>query len=361
MGHSGFTMSGSLKTLLLFDAETRHYRQPVYTYFQREFKKHGYDLKVVYDKNLDDIQDGLFTGIDYTWANFNRIIKDNNCRLIILFVWLRYTFLLPFMLYNRLRGIKTITWSHGINLQDRHNTLKNQFYYLRQRLAHALIIFSRNETQYIKASHKKLFAANNTLNFHDFPQIGASKNQLKERYGFAGKQVVLCVGRLNTNNRKLSYLLQGFAACSPTGFVLVIVGPGVSPDQEIRIKGMENVHYLGTVYDPVKINEVYKMADIFCMPGAIGLAINQAFYHGLPVVMEDVPHGPEGIYLKEGQNGFLFKKGDIEDMMKKIQALCRDKNLYDQFSNHARKTIQQGASVENMFNGFLEAVRYVER
>jgi glycosyltransferase involved in cell wall biosynthesis len=350
-----------LKTLLLFDAETLHYRQSVYKYFQKEFKTHGYDLKVVYDKNLNDIQNGIFTGIDYTFANFNRIIKVYGCRLIILFVWLRYKFLLPFMLYNRLKGIKTITWSHGINLQDRNNRLKNQFYYLRQRLAHALIIFSQNEKQYIKVSHKKLFVANNTLNFHDFPTINASKNQLKERYGFAGKPVVLCVGRMNTNNRKLSYLLQGFAESSQADPVLVIVGPGVSRDQEIRIKGMENVHYLGTVYDPVKINEIYKMSDILCMPGAIGLAINQAFYHGLPVVVEDVPHGPEGIYLKEDQNGFLFKKGNIEDMMKKIRILCQDKNLYDQYSNHARKTIQQEASVEKMLKGFLEAIRYVEK
>jgi glycosyltransferase involved in cell wall biosynthesis len=340
------TRSHSLKTLLLFDAETLHYRQSVYNYIQKEFRKHGYDLKVVYDKNLNDIQNGIFTGIDYTFANFNRIIKVNGCRVIILFVWLRYKFLLPFMLYNRLKGIKTITWSHGINLQ---------------RLAHALIIFSQNEKQYIKASHKKLFVANNTLNFHDFPTINASKNQLKEKYGFAEKYVVLCVGRMDTNNRKLNYLLQGFAAFSRKDFVLVIVGPGVSRDQEIRIKNTENIYYLGTVYDPVKINEIYKMSDIFCMPGAIGLAINQAFYHGLPVVIEDVPHGPEGIYLKEGENGFLFKKGDIEDMMKKIQTLCRNKNLYEQFSNHARKTIRQEGSVENMFIGFLEAIRYVER
>jgi glycosyltransferase involved in cell wall biosynthesis len=354
--------SQPLKTLLLFDADTLHYRQSVYKYFQKEFKKHGYNLKVVYDKKLNNIEeDILFIGIDYTFANFNAVIKDNDCRLIIFFVWMRYKFLLPLMLFQRVKGIKTITWSHGINLQDRNNKVKNQFYYLRQRLAHALIIFSENERQYIKAAHKKLFVANNTLNFHDFPLIKASKNQLKEKYGLTGKHVVLCVGRLNTNNRKLSYLLEGFAASAQKNFFLVIAGPGVTQDQERRIKGMDNVHYLGAVYDPLKINEVYKMSDIFCMPGAIGLSINQAFYHGLPVVVEDVPHGPEGIYLKEGQNGFLFKKGDIKDMMDKIHTLCRDRDLYKQFSHQARETIHKEAAVEKMFDGFMEAVRYVER
>lgn len=350
-----------MKTLLLFDADSLHYRQSLYKYFQQEFKKLGYRLKVVYDKKLNHIEDDLFTGMEYTFGNFNAVIKENDCRLIILFVWLRYKFLLPFMLYQRIKGIKMITWSHGINLQDRNNRLKNQFYYLRQRLAHALIIFSQNEKKYIKAAHKKLFVANNTLNFHDFPMIKPSKNQLKEKYGLAGKTVVLCVGRMNTNNRKPGYLLEGFEKYPPPKTTLVIVGPGLTENQEQRIEKLGNVHCLGVLYDPVQVNEIYKMSDIFCMPGAIGLSINQAFYHGLPVVVEDVPHGPEGIYLKDGRNGFLFKQGDIKEMMNKIQTLCQDKGLYERFSNHARETIQKEASVEKMFSGFQEAVRYVER
>jgi len=139
-----------MKTLLLFDAETQHYRQSIYKYFQKELEKHGYQLKVVYHQKLNHIDDPLFIGIDYTFKNFNAIIKENNCRRVILFVWLRYTFLLPFMLYSRLKGIKMITWSHGINLQKRNNPLMNVLYYLRQKLAHSLIIFSQNEKKYMR-------------------------------------------------------------------------------------------------------------------------------------------------------------------------------------------------------------------
>ena len=349
-----------MKTLLLFDAETQHYRQSLYSYFEKEFARHGYRLKVVYDNRLNDIQGDLYTGIRYSFTNFNAIIKEHHPHLVILFVWLRYPFLLPFMLYQRLKGIKMITWSHGINLQKKDNRLMNQLYYLRQRLAHGLIIFSENERQYIKASHKKLFIANNTLNFHDLPEITLSKEQLKGKYGLAGKKIVLCVGRMNTNNRKPDYLLEGFASLSPGEFVLVMVGEGLTPEQQKRIKDMEQVRYLGAVYDPVKINEIYKMSDIFCMPGALGLAINQAFFHGLPVVAEDVAHGPEGIYLKNGQNGFLFREGDVTDMMAKINTLCRDESLYTEFSRQARETILQEASEEKMRDGFLEAIRYVE-
>ncbi len=350
-----------MKTLLLFDAETQHYRQSLYAYFQKEFAKHGYQLKVVYDNQLNTIQGDLFIGIHYSLKNFNAIIKEHNPGLVILFVWLRYSFLLPFMVYQRLRGLKMITWSHGINLQKRDHWLMNQLYYIRQRLAHGLIIFSENEKQHIHASHKKLFVANNTLNFNDFPFIPLSKEQLKEKYGLSGKKVVLCVGRMNTNNRKPDYLLTGFAKHAPDNSALVLVGPGFTPNQEKELANCPQIRYLGAVYDPLIINEIYKMSDIFCMPGAIGLAINQAFYYGLPMVAEDVFHGPEGIYLKAGQNGFLFQKGNIEDMMHKINLLCVDEPLYQKFSQHARETILKEATVEKMCAGFLEAINYLDK
>ncbi len=351
-----------MKTILLFDAETQLYRQSLYSYFQKEFEKHGYALKVIYDNKLNNIpNDGLFKGIHYSFRNFNKAIKEHETDLIILFVWLRYRFLLPFMIFNRLKGIKLISWSHGINLQKRNQWLMNQFYYLRQRLANGLIIFSENEKIHIKASHKKLFVANNTLNFYDFPKIDASKEQLKEKYGAFGKKVVLCVGRMNTNNRKPEYLINGFTENPPNNTLLFMVGPGFSQEQKKKMENSVNIRYMGAIYDSITINEIYQMGDIFCMPGAIGLAINQAFYYGLPVVMEDVYHGPEGIYLKEGENGFIFKQGDIKDMMNKINILLQNEELYKRFSNHAKETIRNEASVEKMLKGFLEAIRYVDQ
>jgi len=240
-------MSRSSKTVLLFDAETQHYRQSVYRYFQKEFKKHGYHLKVVYDKKLNDIREDLFLGIDYSFKNFNITIADNDCCLVILFVWLRYKFLIPFMLHNRIKGAKTIVWSHCINLQKKKNKFKNILYGLRQRLADALIIFSVNEKQYIKVSHKKVFTANNTLNFYDIPMINLTKEELKAKYGILGKKIILSVGRMATNNRKPDYLITGFTQSSPKDCSLVIVGPGLTEDQQERVKKTQNIHYLGPV------------------------------------------------------------------------------------------------------------------
>jgi len=350
-----------VKTLILFDAETQHYRQSIYGYFQEEFAKHGYRLKVAYDRKLNDVQGDLFTAIDFSYRGLASLIRSEDCRLVILFVWLRYKFLLPLMLANRLKGIRMVCWSHGINLQKKQQVLVKQLYYVRQWLADALIMFSEGERKHIRASQRKLFVANNTLTFRDFPVIPQSREELKTRYGFPDEKVVLCVGRLNTNNRKPDYLIEGFSNAAPAGCRLLLVGPGLTAGQAERARAAKNIEYLGPVYDPVRINEIFKLADVFCMPGEIGLAINQAFYHGLPVVVEELRQSPEAGYLHDGRNGFFFKAGDVADMMAKISTLCRDEALRLRFSDQARDTILREASVENMFSHFLEAVRYAER
>lgn len=351
-----------MKNVILFDQDSQRYRQSIYKHFYYEFKKYGYCLKIVYDEKLNRINDDMFIGINYNFRNFTGLIKENKCELIILYVWLRYKFLLPFMLYCRIKGIKMITWSHGINLQKKKQFIKNQMYYLRQCLANALIIYSINEKEYIKAPHEKLFIANNTLNFHDFPKIKLTKKELKNKYGYSSKKIVLCIGRLNENNRKIDLLIDAFEKLKNRNFYsLLIVGSGITNSQKQRINSMEGTRYLGAIYDPIKVNEIYKMSDVFCMPGAIGLAINHSFYYGIPVIIENVEQGPEAIYLKNGENGFLFEKGSASDLATKIEKLLEDDKLYKNFSKNAHKTILEEASIEKMFNGFMEAVKYVAK
>ena len=346
-----------MKTLLLFDAETQHYRQSIYKYFQKVFAAQGYDLKIVYDKKLNHIDGDLFIGIDYNARNFNAIISANNCQLVILFVWLRYKFLLPFMMYHRLKGTKMITWSHGINLQKPNNRLMNCFYYLRQKLSHALIIYSKNEKKYIKSSHRKLFIANNTLNFYDFPRIKQTKEELKKKYHLENKKIILFVGRINVPGRKIEALSE-LAAKLDRNYVILVIGPGLKDEVLAQLERIDNIHYYGAIYDPLKITEIYSLADLFCMPGPIGLAINHAFYYGLPVVTEEGEHGPEITYLEQGKNGFLYKKNDIGDLKAKVLYLLENPEVYNRFSNNAKKTIETRASLENMVKVFADAVMY---
>ena len=350
-----------MKNLILFDQDTLHYRQSIYRYFDNEFSKMGYKLIVVYDQNLNTIEGNeLFQGMNYSYRNFVGIIKKYKPGLIIQFVWLKYKFLFPFMIYCKLKRIKSIVWSHGINLQNPNQHLKNYLYYFRQFLATALIIYSENEREYIKTSHAKLFIANNTLNYYDFPEIPLSKEDLKKKHGFQGKKIILSVARFNTMNRKVEYLIDLVDLIDDDKVNVVIAGPGIEQENLENIRQKDTIKYYGAVYDQVLMNELYKMADVFVMPGGLGLAINQCFFHGLPIVVEDVNHSPEIIYLKNGQNGFLFKEGDLSDLKGKVVQLLSDPELHDAFSRNAYNTARNEASFDRMVNEFRKAIRFTE-
>jgi len=350
-----------MKNLILFDQDTQHYRQSIYRYFRKEFKKNGYDLIVVYDKKLNNIEkdDLFFIGINYTFTNFIKIIRQYNCEIIIQFVWLRYKFLVPFMIYNRIKGIKTIVWSHGINLQNTNQPIKNIVYYLRQSLASSLIIFSPEQKKYIKADKNKIFVANNTINFESLPMIVNSKEELKEKYYLQNKKIILCVGRMNTNNRKVTHLIK-LSKLIDDNIKIIIIGPGINSDTKKIINKNSTIKYLGEIYDQAVLSEYYKLSDVFVMPGAIGLALNQAFYYGTPVVIENVEHGPEIFYFNNGENGFLYERDNVADLKKKISLLLGNRNLYLKFSQNARETILKKASIIKMFQGFVKAIKYVE-
>ena len=353
-----------MKNLILFDQDTLHYRQSIYKHFRKVFAEMGYNLVVAYDTKMNTVEDekDFFIGIEYSFKNFRKLIKEYNPEIIIQFVWLRYKFILFFMLWCKLKRVRSIVWSHGVDMQKPKQFLKNQLYYLRQRLSSALIIYTPNEVKYIVASHKKLFIAYNTLNFFDFPEIKKTKEELKKEYNLEGKKIILCVGRLNTHNRKVDLLLEGLKYVKDENIHLVVVGTGVTEEQQDKLKQESRSTFLGAIFDPVKVNEIYKMSDVFVMPGGVGLAINHALYHGMPVLIEDVHHSPEAYYLKPGENGFIFNEADAKDMAQKVEVLLHDEKTYQKFSDNAYKTVSEGeANFNKMIDGFKQAIQYVEQ
>jgi len=353
-----------MKNLILFDQDTLHYRQLIYKHFRKVFAEMGYNLVVVYDTKMNKIDDDkdFFIGIDYSFKSFRKKIREYKPNIIIQFVWLRYKFLLFFMLWCKLKRVKSIVWSHGVDMQKPKQLLKNRLYYMRQRLGSANIIYTPNEKKYIVASHKKLFIANNTLNFFDFPKIEKTKEELKKEYGYEGKKILLSVGRLNTHNRKVDLLFEGFKLLEDENFQLVVVGTGVTEEQQKMLNSHPQSTYMGAIFEAVKVNEIYKMADMFIMPGGVGLAINHAFYHGLPIIVEDVHHSPEVYYLKEGENGYMFNKDDAQDLAAKIKMVFKDNEIHKRFSKNALETATKGdAQFEKMIDGFVRAIKYVEK
>ena len=75
-------------------------------------------------------------------------------------------------------------------------------------MSSAIILYTKNELKYIKAKHhKKIFIANNTINYHVIPEIKESIEELKLKYNVSERKVVLFVGRVQ-KRKKLEVLIN---------------------------------------------------------------------------------------------------------------------------------------------------------
>lgn len=347
--------------VFLFDPTCLSYRIHVYKYFISEFKNKGYEFRIYYDKSATDVKEDGFEGIEYSFSSFKRLNKTEKPDVSIFFIWLSYLFSLPFLLYCRLfLDVKTIVWSKGINIARINQHVMNQFYYLRQKFADGLILYSDFEKQFIKTDMRKVFVANNTINQHKYNVIEdpAELNLIRETHSIKEDKIVLFVGRIQ--KRKRLDLLVDIFHDEIKNHALVIVGPGMTDEMGEKVDNASNIYYLGPVYDMNELSEIYSMSDVFCIPGEIGLGINEAFLFGMPVVTTFIrPTSEMELLLKDQENGMLFEKDNKVDLRSKLQLLLNDEDVYDQYSKNAKMTFEEKAKIEYMRGGFLDSINYV--
>ena len=126
------------------------------------------------------------------------------------------------------------------------------------------------------------------------------------------------------------------------------------PDWELHIFGQgdqkeklfEQIHQNG-LETVVRINEPsqdiythYQESSFFVFPSrfleALPMVLIEAMSCGLPLVAFDAPCGPKDI-IKEGENGFLVKNGDIDTLSERIIQLMESGELRKKMGKTARK------------------------
>ena len=325
--------SSSRKKILLISNKVFHYRIPVYEHLNTRLASYGYELVVLaneVERKASQPSDFQLLVKPFRFRDYWRCITEIEPRIVIFFLHARDFIVWPLLVALKLRSIDVIYWNHGINLKTPDSKIKR-------------IV---------------LFVANNTINFNTIPEVAESKSSIRQELGITFSKVVLFVGRV-TPEKRLDDLLAAAPALD-NGIGIVVVGEGLSARQEQEINASTNIVYLGGIYDPLAINRVFKMADLFSIPGKVGLGVNQAFYWGLPIVTEDVLHSPEIVYVRDGVNGFIVEQHNVKMLAMKINYLLTSEEKYRQFSDAARAEIRENASIDNMCDGFLDAVRYLE-
>jgi glycosyltransferase involved in cell wall biosynthesis len=362
------TRRQSSRRILLISNRVMHYRVSVYNYFWRRFQTHGWDFMVTSNElqlqNQQCCEFG-FHVLPFEFARYRDHIRQVEPDAVILFLHLKDTILWPLIHWLKWRGLPVAVWTKTRNLDDPNNLFRNIFFDYLHAISDGLILYTGSLRRFVPARHLyKTFVANNTVNFEDFPDIRESKDEIKAELGVPFEKVVLFSGRIGEerNRKKVDHLIDIFRTLDRSDVGLVIVGSGLSDELHQRMNPA-NTRYFGEVHDPgnVQISRIFKMADICSIPGHVGLGLNQAFYWGLPMVTEAGKQPPEIDYLRDGENGFIVPENDVEALRTRILQLVTDETELRRLSANARRDILGNASIEGMFQGFLNCVDFISR
>jgi glycosyltransferase involved in cell wall biosynthesis len=349
-----------VRVLLINQDKIPHYRVPVYGYLSRYLGDYGFSLIVV----ASGIEEGNPHSIEFEFEEFPLSLKNllfwiirHKIDIIILWVNLKNIYLLPICIIAKLLLDKKIVyWGHGKDLANKDAKVKNIAYAIQQYLSDAIIIYAEHLRGYVpQIFHKKVFIANNTLCINYRGLECDRREKVLAQYGIWTEKNIICVGRIQKRKR-LENLIAAHAYMNRPDVGLIIVGPDV--DGILNKYNGPNIYKLGKIVNNDKF-DLLSCADIYCIPGAIGLSIVDAFYCGLPLVTEAGDDSPEIMYLKNGENGFIVPKGNIVEMANKMQVLLDNELLRQQFSENAKLEIAKNGSIDNMCAGFRDSLLYI--
>ncbi len=351
------------RRILLVSNRVMHYRVPVYNYFHRRFGEYDWEFMVRGDELEKSNAHPLefdFKAIEFSFGAYKAEVERIDPQAVIVFLHLRDRMIWPLVHWLKARRTPVILWSKAKNYDKPNSVVSSLLYHYMHRLCDGLILYSPHELKHIRmADRHKAFAANNTINFDSYPEIRESGEEIKQALGVPFGKVVLSVGRMGVagGRKKVEHLIEVFRQIDSKGLGLVIVGAGMTSDVLARMNPT-NTMYLGEVHDArdVQISRIFKMADLFSIPGHVGLGINQAFFWGLPVITEDGMQPPEIHYLISGRNGFIVPTDDLGELRNKILYLLEDDMKRQEFSHNARHDIMTNASIGIMFDGFRRCV-----
>ena len=140
---------------------------------------------------------------------------------------------------------------------------------------------------------------------------------------------------------------------------LVLLGGGSQGARirQILMNGgvLDRVHFGGQVpYNDLP--RWYQMADIYISPSHVdgsSVSLMEALASGLPCLVSDIPGNKE--WINEGENGWLFRDGDADDLAGKMLQAIRERRSFTKIGEAAHATAEQKADWKKNFGKLLKA------
>ena len=169
--------------------------------------------------------------------------------------------------------------------------------------------------------------------------------EIRKKYAIPDKTVLLYVGRLDPEKHIEEILKSVALAVKKTDFCFVVVGKGTSKTALEKLTnqlGITNrVIFTGFVPDE-ELPYFYKLSRCFIIASIaelLSLVTLQAMASGLPIIA--VNAGSLSELVKDKINGYLYKEGDIPDIVQHIEDIIVRDDLYRKMSEKSLEFVQQ--------------------
>lgn len=369
-----------MKNVLILYKSMPQYRFEFFSLLKERLKEEQVNLQIVYgsldSKGKEDSRDIAFGqyrenklirigGQQLIWQpclaeirGADLVIVEQASKLLINYV----------LLFRRLFGRKKFAfWGHGLNMQAKEQSLFNRFKKLYSNYTdHWFAYTPKVRSRLITGGYDadKITVVDNAIDTRklvtEFNAITEAETAtLKEKLGIADTETVFIYCGALYKEKRLDFLIETGDRIAAKGyaFKLLIVGGG--PDADYVQQAAQSRPWLimaGPKFGRDKAL-YFKVADLFLMPGAIGLAVLDSFAFKTPMITTDYEfHGPEFEYLVHDYNGIVTENTQ-EDYVQQVLQLLHNKERIKYLKENCGSS-SDIYTVENMVDNFMKGVHH---
>lgn len=174
------------------------------------------------------------------------------------------------------------------------------------------------------------------------------KYDIRLKYGIpTNAKIILYFGRV-IKLKGLDLLIKAFRRIKSNNAILLICGDG---DYLIECKeyaedcSIKNIVFAGNI-QPNYRQYYFEQSNIFVLPNrfykgndAWGLSLNEAMQYGKPVIASEAT-GAAYDLIVNGENGFIIKNEDVDELAKALKLILEDEDLEKRMGNRSLEIIK---------------------
>lgn len=276
------------------------------------------------------------------------------------------------LLYCKLFNAKLIWHESGSlpkNERSKFRRLIDPFVSLMIRNSDAFLTYTSYADYSLKRdfsiSDNKIFRAQNTIDItelkNNIPRFESQIMRKKKDIDIEGFKVALYIGGIE-KRKKINNLIEAVELCNKKGLKIKCLIVGDGPDKKELYDNLTAIQRKLVVFAGKQVEQavLYVLcSDVVVLPSSGGLSVMTSFACGKPFIgSEEIEHGGIKDYVNHGENGFLVKENNVQDLTEKLLDLFLDNKKYIEMAKNAKLTSTK-ITVENMVNGFENAVNFV--